>query len=86
MRLCPQITRDLATPFISKDGRYVDRPRRQQARRAGVAQDLRDHRRPIPAAQTTTCAERVDFGFAAGKADFSFDGRSCRSTSASTTT
>ena len=23
MRLCPQITRDLATPFISKDGRYV---------------------------------------------------------------
>ena len=24
---------------------------------------------------SSTCAERVDFGFAAGKADFSFDGR-----------
>lgn len=74
MRLCPQITRDLATPFISKDGRYV------------VAHDDSKPDRPAslkifeilatdPVAQTTTCAERVDFGFAAGKADFSFDGR-----------
>ena len=74
MRLCPQITRDLATPFISKDGRYV------------VAHDDSKPGRPAslkifeilgtdPAAQTTSCAERVDFGFAAGKADFSFDGR-----------
>jgi hypothetical protein len=73
MRLCPQITRDLATPFISKDGRFV------------VAHDDSKADRPAslkifeilstdPAAQTTTCAERVDFGFAAGKADFSFDG------------
>lgn len=73
MRLCPQITRDLATPFISKDGRYV------------VAHDDSKEGRPAslkifeilatdPAARTSTCAERVDFGFAAGKADFSFDG------------
>jgi hypothetical protein len=72
MRLCPQITRDLATPFISKDGRYV------------IAHDDGKPAAPAslkifeivgtdPAGQTTTCAERVDFGFAAGKADFSFD-------------
>ena len=74
MRLCPQITRDLATPFISKDGRYV------------VAHDDSVPGKPAslkifeitgtdPAAQTTTCEVRADFGFAAGKADFSFDGR-----------
>ncbi len=74
MRLCPQITRDLATPFISKDGRYV------------IAHDGGDEGQPgtlkifeitgvDPTAQTTTCERRVDFGFAAGKADFSFDGR-----------
>jgi hypothetical protein len=74
MRLCPQITRDLATPFISKDGRYV------------VAHDDGKPGHPAslkifeivgtdPGAQTSSCVERVDFGFAAGKADFSFDGR-----------
>ncbi len=74
MRLCPEITRDLATPFLSKDGRYV------------VAHDDSTPGRPAslkifeilgtdPAGQTSTCAPRVDFGFAAGKADFSFDGR-----------
>ncbi len=73
MRLCPQITRDLATPFISKDGRHV------------VAHDGGDDERPgslkvfeiagvDPEGQTTSCELRVDFGFAAGKADFSFDG------------
>jgi hypothetical protein len=73
MRLCPQITRDLSTPFISKDGRYV------------VAHDGGAEGTPgtlkifeitgvDPASQTTTCERRVDFGFAAGKADFSFDG------------
>lgn len=73
MRLCPQITRDLATPFISKDGRYV------------AAHDDSKPGRPAslkifeilstdPTTQTSTCAERVDFGFAAGKADFAFDG------------
>lgn len=74
MRLCPEITRDLATPFISKDARYV------------IAHDGGDEGQPgtlkifeitavDPAGQTTTCERRVDFGFAAGKADFSFDGR-----------
>ena len=73
MRLCPQITRDLSTPFISKDGRHV------------IAHDGGSEGQPgtlkifeitgvDPAAQTTTCERRVDFGFAAGKADFSFDG------------
>ena len=73
MRLCPQITRDLSTPFISKDGRHV------------IAHDGGAENQPgtlkifeitgvDPAAQSTTCERRVDFGFAAGKADFSFDG------------
>ena len=73
MQLCPQITRDLATPFISKDGRHV------------IAHDGGSEAEPgtlkifeitgvDPAGQTTTCEQRVDFGFAAGKADFSFDG------------
>lgn len=73
MRLCPQVTRDLSTPFISKDGRYV------------IAHDGGSDTAPgtlkvfaitatDPAGQTTTCERRVDFGFAAGKADFSFDG------------
>jgi hypothetical protein len=74
MRLCPQITRDLATPFISKDGRHV------------VAHDGGSDDEPgslkifeitgvDPEGQTTSCELRFDFGFAAGKADFSFDGR-----------
>lgn len=73
MRLCPQIVKDMATPFISKDGRYV-----------AAHDDSRPGRPPSlkifeitgvdPAGRTTSCAERVDFGFAAGKADFSFDG------------
>jgi hypothetical protein len=74
MRLCPQITRDLATPFISKDGRHV------------VAHDGGSDDEPgslkifeitgvDPEGQTTSCEMRFDFGFAAGKADFSFDGR-----------
>ena len=73
MSLCPQITRDLATPFISKDGRHV------------IAHDGGSEGEPgtlkifeitgvDPAGQTTTCEQRVDFGFAAGKADFSYDG------------
>ena len=74
MNLCPQITRDLATPFISKDGRHV------------IAHDGGSEGEPgtlkifeitgvDPERQTTTCEQRVDFGFAAGKADFSFDGK-----------
>ncbi|MBM4218856.1 MAG: hypothetical protein FJ171_04305 [Gammaproteobacteria bacterium] len=74
MQLCPQITRDLATPFISKDGRYVvahDDSKAGQPASLKIFEVLSTD----PAGQTTTCAERVDFGFAAGKADFSFDGR-----------
>jgi hypothetical protein len=74
MRLCPQITNDLATPFLSKDGRHV------------VAHDGGGEGRPgtlkifeitglDPERQSTSCELRLDFGFAAGKADFSYDGR-----------
>jgi hypothetical protein len=73
MKLCPEIVRDMATPFISKDGRYV------------AAHDGSDPNRPAtlkifeitgvdPVRRTTTCEQRLDFGFAAGKADFSYDG------------
>jgi hypothetical protein len=74
MRLCPQITRDLATPFISKDGRYVIA---HDDGVPGVPASLKifEITGTDPAAQTTSCAVRADFGFAAGKADFSFDGR-----------
>ncbi len=73
MRLCPQITRDLATPFISKDGRHVVA---HDGGAEGVPGTLKifEITGTDPEAQTTTCERRVDFGFAAGKADFSFDG------------
>lgn len=70
MRLCPQIVNDMATPFISKDGRYV------------VAHDGEAGKASLkvfeiaalhPADQATTCRPAVDLGFVAGKADFSFD-------------
>lgn len=73
MRLCPQITRDLATPFISKDGRYVAAHDDSKADRPASLK-IFEILATDPASQTSTCAERVDFGFAAGKADFSFDG------------
>ena len=73
MRLCPQITRDLATPFISKDGRYVAAHDDSKAGRPASLK-IFEILGTDPAAQTSTCAERVDFGFAAGKADFAFDG------------
>jgi hypothetical protein len=74
MRLCPQITRDLATPFISKDGRYVVA---HDDSRPGVPASLKifEITATDPTTQSTSCAVRADFGFAAGKADFSFDGR-----------
>ncbi len=73
MRLCPQITRDLATPFISKDGRHV-------VAHDGGSDDVPGSLKIFeitgtdPAGQSTSCALSLDFGFAAGKADFSFDG------------
>jgi hypothetical protein len=73
MRLCPEIVRDMATPFISKDGRYVVA---HDQSRADVPASLKifEIMGTDPAAGTTRCEQRVDFGFAAGKADFSFDG------------
>lgn len=73
MRLCPQITRDLSTPFISKDGRHVIA---HDGGAEGTPGTLKifEITGTDPAAQATTCERRVDFGFAAGKADFSFDG------------
>jgi hypothetical protein len=73
MRLCPQITRDLSTPFISKDGRHVIA---HDGGAEGTPGTLKifEITATDPATQSTTCERRVDFGFAAGKADFSFDG------------
>jgi hypothetical protein len=73
MRLCPQITRDLSTPFVSKDGRYVIAHDGGSEAEPGTLK-LFEITGTDPAAQTTSCERRVDFGFAAGKADFSFDG------------
>jgi hypothetical protein len=73
MRLCPQITRDLSTPFISKDGRYVVAHDGGAEATPGTLK-IFEITATDPAAQATTCERRVDFGFAAGKADFSYDG------------
>ena len=72
MKLCPEIVKDMATPFISKDGRYVvahddGYPQQSASLKIFEITDV------DPANRTTSCAMRVDFGFAAGKADFSFD-------------
>jgi hypothetical protein len=73
MRLCPQIARDLATPFISKDGRHV-------VAHDGGSDDVPGSLKIFeitgtdPDSQSTSCRLSVDLGFAAGKADFSFDG------------
>ena len=73
MALCPEIVDDMATPFISKDGRHVvahddGYPERSASLKIFEITGVDPERR------TTSCAMRVDFGFAAGKADFSFDG------------
>jgi len=72
LRLCPEIIDDMATPFISKDGRYI------------VAHDNSDVMSDSSLklfeitgvdykGLTTSCKQIIDFGFKAGKADFSFD-------------
>ena len=70
MRLCPQIVNDMATPFISKDGRYVVAHDGTGGTASLKIFEIVDAQ---PASQTTTCRQVVDFGFVAGKADFSFD-------------
>jgi len=73
MKLCPEIVKDMATPFISKDGRYVIA---HDDGVTGKAPSLKifeiqsvDYNN-----RTCSCRQAVDFGFSAGKADFSFDG------------
>ncbi len=72
LQLCPEIIDDMATPFISKDGRYI------------IAHDNSDIEQDATLklfeimnvdyqTQTTNCKMLIDFGFQAGKADFSYD-------------
>jgi hypothetical protein len=77
MKLCPEIRNDLSTPFISKDGRYVVAyTSNSDAREFTPGSSLKIFRIAdvLPREGATRCEEVVDFGFAAGKADFSFDG------------
>ena len=73
MRLCPEIVRDMATPFISKDGRFVIAHDDSNVARAPSLK-IFEITATDPAGQTTSCRQVVDFGFPAGKADFSYDG------------
>lgn len=77
--LCPEIENDLMTPFISKDARYVaayTSPITEERYADGASLKIYriadiDYDNGLAA-----CEEVVDFGFPAGKADFSFDGDS----------
>ena len=77
MTICGEITNDLNTPFISKDGRHVaaytsGSPGIDHS--PGASLKLFEITDTDPGAGTTQCRHVADFGFAAGKADFSFDG------------
>ena len=77
--LCPEIENDLMTPFISKDGHYVaayTSPTMEWEYADGAS--LKIYRiTDVDFDQGfAACEELVDFGFPAGKADFSFDGDS----------
>ena len=77
MTLCPEIRNDLNTPFISKDGRYVAAYTSHEPGRSyteGASLKLFEITDVAPERGTTACRMVHDFGFAAGKADFSFDG------------
>ena len=76
MKLCPEIPNDMNTPFISKDARYVvSYTSSSEEREYSPGSSLKIYRilETMPAEGTTRCEEVVDFGFAAGKADFSYD-------------
>jgi hypothetical protein len=76
MKLCPEIPNDLNTPFLSKDARYVVSYASGSAEREytpGSSLKIFRIREVFPESGTTRCEEVLDFGFAAGKADFSFD-------------
>lgn len=77
MAICPQVQNDLNTPFISKDGRYVAAYTSSEAGNSwtsGASLKVFEITSTDPAAGTTSCSQVADLGFAAGKADFSFDG------------
>jgi hypothetical protein len=76
MAVCPAIKNDLNTPFMSKDGRYVAAYTSETAGSAfssGASLKIYELTSTDPSAHTTSCSEVADLGFAAGKADFSFD-------------
>jgi hypothetical protein len=76
MRLCREIPNDLNTPFISKDGKYIVSYTSTSAEpeyTKGSSLKLFRISEIDPKAGTTSCEEVADFGFTAGKADFSFD-------------
>ena len=76
MALCPIVTNDLNTPFISKDARYVasyTTGSGEPGYSPGASLKIFEITSTDPSAGTTTCEPVVDFGFAAGKADFAFD-------------
>lgn len=72
MRLCPQILNDMATPFISKDGRYVV-AHEGDPYHSNPSLKIFEIAALHPERQAVSCHLVVDFGFVAGKADFSFD-------------
>jgi hypothetical protein len=76
MAICPEVQNDLNTPFISKDGRYVASYTSRGADNAytsGASLKVYEIVSTDPTGGTTACTAVVDLGFAAGKADFSFD-------------
>lgn len=77
MAICPSVQNDLNTPFISKDGRYVVAYTSETPGNAyspGASMKVFEIVSVDPDGGTTTCERVLDLGFAAGKADFSFDG------------
>jgi len=77
--LCPEIENDLMTPLISKDAQYVaayTSPITEEKYTAGASLKIYKIADVDYDAGIASCKEVVDFGFPAGKADFSFDGNS----------
>jgi hypothetical protein len=72
LQLCPKIIGDMGTPFISKDGRYIiahDNSKQESDATLKLFEVTGvDYEK-----QLSSCKLLVDFGFRAGKADFSFD-------------
>jgi hypothetical protein len=76
MAICPEVQNDLNTPFISKDGRYVaayTSPVAGNAYSSGASLKVYEITSTDATNHTTSCRPVADVGFAAGKADFSFD-------------